>query len=331
MKRLVLILVCTFLCVTAFANEKKLFSIKITPEYNFMNGNISEYVFYKYNKNTDNMESRLDWDVKNISTFGICGSATLFKYVSVDISTHFAIPKNSGNMQDYDWLNSVADPSSNGLPYSCRNDEATELTHYSIHDNYLNSFRNFQCSLGGNIYLPFKTSITPFIAYKYEYISFTGSDGYSIYKSDNFQKEYFSGNTISYEQEMNCFFIGLNIFTSIIPFVTVLGNIQISPCTNTFTAMDRHLHPSKRACYIDSPENMFILEAGLKVNAGLSKHHALGINGNIQYIPIAKGPTVLKGLQSNNEPANGRGTRLPSEGGASRFIWSVGINYTVTF
>lgn len=321
MKRFVFIIIFFITCLTVFANEKKIFSFTATPEYSLMNGNISEYVFNKYNNNTGNMESRLDWDVKNVSCIGFNASATIIKYIYIDVNGKIAISKKSGNMQDYDWLNSV---------YAIwENDDSTELTNYSIHDNTLNSYQNYQFSLGGKIYLPIKTVINPFIAYKHEYYNFTGSNGYCTYKSSDFEKSLFSGDVISYEQETNCFFMGINFFSTIIPYVDLFANIQISPSTNSFAALDKHFERS--LCFYDKPTNVFILESKMKINYALNEHHSFGLNGDIQYIPLAKGKTYSSELTLDNKSSGKWNESYGYQGGVSRFIWSVGINYTFTF
>lgn len=74
MKKILSTLFFTFICLFTFAKGNNIFSFNIKPEYNLMNGNVHEYVFDSRCKNTDNMLSRLDWDVQNISYIGLNAS-----------------------------------------------------------------------------------------------------------------------------------------------------------------------------------------------------------------------------------------------------------------
>ena len=166
------------LLITSFTfAQNKIISVDAKANISLLNGSISRYVFDPASHNTDDVLSRLDWDVKNVPIVSASVDLTLFKYAFFSTGISLGFPSTpSGNMQDYDWLN-----------YD------TELTNYSIHDNFLNSYRNIFVKIGYNFYLPLKITITPFVAYNYEYLGFDGFDGYRKYKKENWQKIEFSG------------------------------------------------------------------------------------------------------------------------------------------
>lgn len=297
-----------------------------------MNGNVHEYVFDSRCKNTDNMLSRLDWDVQNISYIGLNASFSIFRYIYTDASFQYGFSKDSGNMQDYDWQNST------GGSVLWRLDNPNQLTNYSIHQNNLDAYYNFQCSLGGNIHLPFSIVLTPFIAYEYEHISFTGSNGSGHYKNQYINTKFddfvFSGKVISYKQESNSIFLGLNVFATLFSKIDILTNVQFSPALTFFTAKDNHYVKNQYdgTVYIDKPEFAYKTQAKLYINYNFNKHNSLGLNCHIQYVPVSKGRTYMGQIDTNGNLNSDRWSYDSHvEGALSRFLWSIGINYTFTF
>lgn len=326
MKRLYVILAVFLITLPVFAEETKLFSFSFTPEYGIMNGTVNEYVFEDACLNTNHKESELDWDVKNIQYIGFSADMSIIKYIYCGLGTRFNVTSKSGNMQDYDWMNSV-----NGW-----DGDATENTHYSIHDNTLNSYINFNFYLGGNINLPFKTVISPFIGYEYELYSFDGTDGKGKYKTITglFEEIVFNGKVISYSQELNSFFIGVNAVSSIVPHLNIRANFKLSPTTNEIKATDRHYIKNKTSgtVYMDIPDYILILEGKLYLAYSFNQYHGLGLNGSIQYIPVSKGHTYQRGIDNDGKYTTNRWTMSTGcEGGVSRFVWAAGIHYTFTF
>ena len=192
----------TLVIVNFIFAENKIVSVDAKANISLLNGSISEYVFDPASHNTDDVLSRLDWDVKNVPIVSASVDLTLFKYAYFNLGAGFGFPSTpSGNMQDYDWLN------------------GTELTNYSIHDNFLNSYRNIFVKIGYNFCLPLKITITPFVAYNYEYLGFDSFDGYEECKLDYYnyrEKEELSGIVISYFQETNAFLVGIKLISPVL-------------------------------------------------------------------------------------------------------------------
>ena len=91
------------LCSSIFALDNNYLSFKITPRFEIVNGSINEFVFDEICTNTDNKVSQLDWDIKNIPTFGLKAEFDILRYIHINLDGSVGIPKISGYMQDYDW------------------------------------------------------------------------------------------------------------------------------------------------------------------------------------------------------------------------------------
>ena len=314
-----LLLICICYCYV-FGDEKPSFSF--TTDFSLMNGRISEFVFDEACKNTDNLVSRLNWDVKNIPVFNYAFDFAFCKHAFFGFAFKTAFPKASGAMQDYDWLNSIET--------SWHNDPPDQLTNYSYHDNRLSCYYLLGVSAGANIYLPFEFCLKPFAAYEFEYISFDAENGYKKYKADNFKKESFYGKVISYQQEINSFLLGLTVQTTAVKNLFFSTTFMLSPWLTGINALDRHF--TRQVCFYDTPRMTLQLKADTKINYIIKDGHSLGINGFLQYIPLSKGDTHSKSMDALGNPVPGRWFKDPgAQGGTSRFLWSVGINYLYWF
>ena len=297
-------------------------SMKITPEIFLLNGTINEYVFSQSCSNTNNKLSELVWDIKNVPVFSLTSDFDILKYLYTGVTGSFVIPCSSGNMQDYDWLNSTTSKWKNADP--------TALTNYSNHNNKINKCLRLSIELGGNIYLPADIKITPYIGYQYEYIGFDGSDGYCIYKQDNYKPGTFTGKVISYSQEMNACLTGVKVSFDKIPRTSISGNFCFSPALTFLNAMDYHyLKSTYGTAYWDSFSNMWLIQADMNIQYKFNKNHASGISGFIQFIPESRGTTSTSYLGSNGLPSYARWTKSSTEnGGTKRLIWGISLNYS---
>ena len=315
------------LLITSFTfAQNKIISVDAKANISLLNGSISEYVFTPASHNTDDVLSRLDWDVKNVPIVSASVDLTLFKYAYFNLGAGFGFPSTpSGNMQDYDWLNCI--PIKNdgfGLPKQY----GTELTNYSIHDNFLNSYRNIFVKIGYNFYLPLKITITPFVAYNYEYLGFDGFDGYRKYKKENWQKIEFSGNVISYFQETNAFLVGIKLISPVLFNFKIDGEFLISPYATNINALDKHKHPEKRIHYIDLMPWSYQLQSNLNLSYSIHKHHKVFVQGFLQYIPVSKGNDYIRETDENGNYTSTNWTIIKSvQGGTSRFLWQISLGY----
>ena len=299
------------LLITSFTfAQNKIISVDAKANISLLNGSISRYVFDPASHNTDDVLSRLDWDVKNVPIVSASVDLTLFKYAYFNLGAGFGFPSTpSGNIQDYDWLN-----------YD------TELTNYSIHDNFLNSYRNIFVKIGYNFYLPLKITITPFVAYNYEYLGFDGFDGYRKYKKENWQKIEFSGNVISYFQETNAFLVGIKLISPVLFNLKIDGEFLISPYTSNINALDKH--HIRKTHFMDLMPWSYQLQSSLNLSYSIQKHHKIFVQGFLQYIPVSKGNDYFRYTDENGNYTPTNWTIDKScQGGTSRFLWQISLGY----
>ena len=309
--------------VTAEKTQKKDYlKMKITPEIYLMNGMINEYVFSSSCLNTGNKLSELQWDIKNVPVIKLNADFDILDYLYTGLKGSFVIPCSSGNMQDYDWLNSTKSQWKAANP--------CDITNYSKHDNKINKCISLSILLGGNIYLPFEITLTPYIGYIYEYIGFDGTNGFYIYKSENYVPGTFTGKVISYSQEMNSFITGLKFSFDSIPRTCISGNVGFSPALTFLNAFDYHyLNSSTGTAYWDNLSNLWLIQADLSIQYKFNQNHASGISGFIMFIPEGKGPTSSNNLGSNGLPAYANWSKSDSDkGGTKRLIWGFSLNYS---
>ena len=312
------------LLITSFTfAQNKIISVDAKANISLLNGSISEYVFDPASHNTDDVLSRLDWDVKNVPIVSASVDLTLFKYAYFNLGAGFGFPSTpSGNMQDYDWLNCIPKNGGFGLPKQY----GTELTNYSIHDNFLNSYRNIFVKIGYNFYLPLKITITPFVAYNYEYLGFDSFDGYRKYKKENWQKIEFSGNVISYFQETNAFLVGIKLISPVLFNLKIDGEFLISPYTSNINALDKH-HIRKRH-FMDLMPWSYQLQSSLNLSYSIQKHHKIFVQGFLQYIPVSKGNDYIRETDENGNYTSTDWTIYENcQSGTSRFLWQISLGY----
>lgn len=312
MKRFVFLIIFLTFSFSAFALDDNPLSFRITPRFELLNGSINEYVFDENCLNINNKVSQLDWDIKNIPVLGLKADFEVLHYIALSLDGSIGIPKVSGVMQDYDWLN---------------NNNPTELTNYSKHTNNLNKYINFTANAGGNIYLPAEIKITPKIAYQYEFIALDGTNGFKTYKSDNWKISNFSGKVISYGQELNAMLTGFSISVDTLPMIHFFADLMFSPKLTFINALDYHY--VKSTVYWDRIINLWQVKAYIEAQYKFNKYHCMGLSTSIQYIPISKGDTRVNDLNSNGKfiPEDWSGA-IKNGGGTSRLIWSLGINYS---
>ena len=314
------------LLITSFTfAQNKIISVDAKANISLLNGSISEYVFDPASHNTDDVLSRLDWDVKNVPIVSASVDLTLFKYAYFNLGAGFGFPSTpSGNMQDYDWFNCIPIKTGGfGLPKQY----GTELTNYSIHDNFLNSYRNIFVKIGYNFYLPLKITITPFVAYNYEYLGFDGLDGYWECKIlDFYKKVEFSGSVISYFQETNAFLVGIKLISPVLFNLKIDGEFLISPYTSNINALDKH--HLRQLHFMDLMPWSYQLQSSLNLSYSIQKHHKIFVQGFLQYIPVSKGNDHFRETDENGNYTSTNWTIIKSvQGGTSRFLWQISLGY----
>ena len=300
------------------------FSFSLTPRFEIASGVINEYVFDQNCKNTDNKLSQLDWNIKPLAIFNLKVDFDIMKYGFLSLSGSLAVPQRTDFMQDYDWENSIGDQ----LGYdSWLEDDPTENTSFSEHVNHLDKYINYQISVGGNIYLPLEIKITPYAAYYYEFIKFSSSQGYGLYKWNDFETYPFVGKVIAYEQQINTVLFGINIKADTIPHTSININFNISPNMAKLNAIDYHL--TRSIAFNDRFNNFTLINSEVTAFYRFTKNHKAGFTGKIQYIPLIKGDTYQGTINNDAEMISNDWTKAATDGGGTeRLIWTIGFNYS---
>jgi len=323
-KKFVLCLSLIFLFINAYTLNRNIFSLKADISSGLLNGLIQEYVFNENCLNTDNLQSRLDWQLKNIPYFELNLDADFFKYYKLRLNGQIAVPKTSGVMEDYDWLNSTGGLS--GKNTEVLNDDPTELTNYSCSTNHLTKYYTFSAALGGNIYLPNKMKLCPYTAFDYEYIFFDAYGGYKIYKEDNFEKvDIGEGKIISYTQEFYSFMLGLTYESIIKDRFTISADLKVSPKLTFCNNLD--FHYGTGFVYWDNIKYMFLFKAKIDGLYNFNSHNSLGMSFSCSYLPLAKGTDYSNSISAF---PGGIWSDTGAESGASYFKYSFSLNYRFT-
>ena len=306
-------------------SETDYINLTLTENFGLLNGSISEYVYsFEDYKDNNGLLSRLDWDLKNIFYYEQKIQLDIIKYIYLGLDVFSAFSRSSGNMQDYDWLN----------PTKWPNDDPTELTNYSIHDNYLDGFNKINLSLGLNFFIIPKTVLSAFFQYEYANINFSASDGFRTYKSENWEHIDFSGKVILYKQIFKAGFIGLSLRTKIIPHFLINADIAVSPFFMTIDTYDYHLknRTNGGTLFWDKIINTFELKSSASIQFNFAKHHNIGLNASLTYIPVSIGEDSSKYLDAdgNISSSNKDWISQSAFGGTDNFIYSIALTYTFT-
>lgn len=295
----------------------------ISTEFGMINGYIKEYVFSDNCKNDGNTLSRLDWEIVTLPYTELNISVDLFKYFYVGFTGVFGFPTGSGYMQDYDWMNSLPDS-----PADWQAADPTELTNYSKHSNKVEKYYNFSAKLGGNIPIVNKFVITPYIGYRYDFIQMAASDGYKIYKSDNFVKEETTGKCITYAHEINEFIIGVKFDNNFFPKFPMSLYFQVVPGLGKFVALD--IHHARSTAFLDVYSPVFLLDSKLSCFYEFDVHNRLGLSAFVEYVPMVKGLTGTAPYIEGEKPGNFSGSSN-ALGGTKRFLYGLSLSYQLSF
>jgi len=209
--------------------KKSRYKFSISPQTGIVYGQAFEYVYPVQGQTKAELLSELKWDMKPVFYAGLqldfepADIMRSFGFFS-SLSFKAGLPKDSGKMEDRDWMSPVSG----------------ELTNFSRHTNRTNSF--YILDIVAGVSLPVKSIICvkPFLSGSWMHFSFTGRNGYYEYKYDNPPKGLFSGKVINYKQDWLLAAVGLAIETkAFYPFSANLS-FQISPFTYC-NALDEHI------------------------------------------------------------------------------------------
>lgn len=303
--------------------KKEMFSLSLRPDLSFMTGDIKEYVVDPKCPNTDNVVSRLDWHIKGMPVISIDAKGTFFKYGFINVDAKLGVPNSNSTIEDYDWLNYMNN--------KWKNDSPTEVTNYSCSTNVIQKYSDVSVFLGGNFYIPYDVTISPFIGYHYDFVEMDAQNGYYSYKKNDWSELPLHGRGIKYKQESNAFMVGMNILADSLPHFTFESSYRVSPYL--FFLQDLDYHYTRELIFYDKMDNTFSFEMKhiIMFDFGSRKEkepsHSFGVTGYMHYLKFVEGSTSTGKITSNGSLVQDSFQRSNGIAGASRFLWSVGLIY----
>lgn len=325
MKKIFFAFFTLFFSFGLFAEE----SIKgsFTCETGLMNGQIQEYVYYIAGKDDLRKLSELDWDVYRIPYTGLKMGLETNSGISVNFGFRVGIPKASGVMQDFDWMNVYAHMEDNWI------------TNYSIHYNILDSFSNVYASADWKFNVIAGFYVRPDLFADIENISFYSKDGYGFYGDElsdstdeklhykpyssetKEERRLFKGKVISYTQKRIQSGAGLTLGYAFSNYeLNVRGALRYA----NILAEDHHLLRNLKFADLPVGFGGYKIEGNFLWN--INKLCGIGVSANCDIQPLLIGNDYWA-------PEKSETWFLDSEdyGGTSWSVFSLGVNYTVKF
>ena len=303
MKRNIFFLFFLIFFTNCFALQNKNNFVDISSSVGVMFGRASEYVYLDYEnfqgiENYNEKLSQLDYDYA-VPCLNLKIESRLFKYLHLGFDISTAIPMKCGIMQDYDWLNKEY-PS---------HQWANELTNYSKHENYLDSYFDCKLNIGPNINILNKVSLIPLVGFGLDSIQFSASNGkckYGVVKDGAYtpislENEEFelSGKDIIYSQYSSAvnggsliqFNLGLKYSLDFIPRIKILGSFLFYPFY-TISSYDYHIRTNTE--YISVVEHSFKFSTDLQVSFKINSFLFAGVFGQFDIVPQLRGVSYSK-------------------------------------
>jgi outer membrane protease len=249
----------------------------------------AEEIVYTYADRDDKL-SQLLWDLKPMIYVGSALSLSRSDPLAglgaaVDVSVKFGLPLPSGTHENRDWLNS--DPE--------------QLTNFSTHDAYLEG-GGLLFDFSGGITIPIKSAvaITALFAVSYMQFSWAGKDGYKEYEEDEWEREYFEGTVITYDQVWLIFSPGIGLFLPVRRNLSLEFRFFISPLIYA-VAEDHHIKRS--ILFNDYMRGGLCLEPALDIAFSPNRFFSLILHGSWRHIAGTRGYTFTNGYPATEDSA----------------------------
>jgi outer membrane protease len=276
-------------------------SLSISVDSGLIFGMLYEYVFVdnendgKYNDTL----SRLDWQLIPLVYTGFSLDAELFKSFTIGLGGWVGIPAVVGYMEDRDW-------GTLALGYT------GILESYSHHTNYLYNAFFADINLGYNIVKTDSLVCIPLLGFNYKHFFMSGRDGYQEVPPGS-PPNPLSGELITYEQNYYIVYIGVKTFFAPLPWLSIQLFAAYSPIVFGFN-VDKHLHPSVRADYIDIPQWGQYVDVNVAAMFRIMNDFAIKLQGEYMYVSQFQGDLYAKLIHTGSNDF----VRLSSsKGGAS--------------
>ena len=339
MKKLLSFVFTTFIFAFSVFAQAYNFKFSLEPLYSFCNGSLYEYVLaWDENSSSYVKMSELDWPLESLS---LIGTRATFDWNYVRLSGQFlgGIPKNSGTMEDYDWL----DYTQSGTKIYYTNSQM--LTNKSLSQNYLNSAFLADLKVEGK-FNPWKNlMVNPYLSLDYSYFSFSASDAYGWYGDtehtadlgynvsyDDTNASYMPKGTlngIDYEKNTLNIFTGLSLGWKFKNRLLLSAYGAFSPF-NYIQSLDFHHYDSEGKTgtyYQDIILDVFkSFECGAYLEANIYKSFSLDLSFDFQIQNLARGITY----QSTQKSMKVKQASVTSSGAKAQF-WRVNFGAKWTF
>lgn len=315
--------VCFLLILLAGASLWAETTLSLSPVFTWSYTDIGEYV---YLHPSHKKLSQLDWDAHNIIQYGVKAEFTHNRFMaSMDFA--MAVQDECGLMQDYDWMFAkMTNP-----PHP-----ATTLTEFSEHPVTLFEKNRFDVKAGWKIIRKPKFSLGAGVGFQYLKTYLHGHDGYlqhsnyyinpvesdySPYNPDR-PKRYVSGNVISYQQEIESFWLDVRADFILSPFFNITVEGGISPW-QLINCDDYHfMNDISYVWYYDNPHSSVMFRASLSACLSFARRSSFILSGGLQSLPYSDGNSYIHSL-SNMSLLSGQ------LGGTSYLGWDVSLSYRI--
>lgn len=308
---------CIFslISLSAFAISKEDFSLEIEPEIGLRRGITGEYVFEDVDGSSEKL-SYLEWEEKNIYPIGLRLSGGIKNlFASVYLGSAFT-GFRCGDMYDSDWMNH--------LGYK---------TTYSISENTLDSYLDFNLSLKYNFYPLHSLSVSPVSEFGYFKIKFKARNGYGWYGHslnvpwyDPQAIYYESGelNGIDYTQQTYSIFMGFDVSYTPIEKLHLNLCFLLSPYTYYYNT-DIHWRNQSSTYgdeYVDAIDSFFRrIKGKFSVYYDLTQRISLGAGVQLYYAFTSKGDNYSKSTSKSSYTKN-----ISGQGGADGKYFNISLS-----
>lgn len=190
-----------------------------------LNGEANEHVYdYETVDGSRRQLSRLDWDLKGVAMGGGSGSARLLDKLTVNGGLWLALTEGSGEMDDYDWLDTGS----------------TDWTHYSLSDVTVTEGYILDLNVAWDLVSTRDLTARAMAGYKQNGWTWEDSGKYLLYPEYGYvPQDLYGENMINYEEEFRMPYLGASADWTLGHF-TVSGHLVYSPIVSA-TDWDDHV------------------------------------------------------------------------------------------
>lgn len=208
--------------------------------------------------------SRLDWDIKNVVMGGgslsvrpFSGQNPFLERFTVNGGMWIALTEGSGEMDDYDWLDTGS----------------ADWTHYSLSDVDVTEGYRLDLNLAFDVWANPSFAVRAMAGYKQDGWSWEDSGDYQLYPEYGYIPKYLDGeNMINYEQEFRMPYLGATVDWTW-EALTVSGYLTWSPIVE---ATDWDEHVARDLHYKDTFKDGDMLGLGIEARYDLTQ---MGFSG----------------------------------------------------